>query len=231
MISIYTIPIILDLIVENTGRVAGRIFKAGKVQFVRTKRNLNKAKSLRYVGYVVLATTLILPMTLVSAASTSPITTTVAGVQAFGPMPTVQALTPQVAEVSGARAISIEVTPSSLYLDEQARLKASEAVKQAAAQAVAKKAITTPVAAKPQGDMLAAIRYCESRNDYQAQNRRSSASGAYQFLDSTWARFGGYQRAKDAPAEIQDQKASQALQLRGTAPWNASRSCWARYVG
>ena len=32
----------------------------------------------------------------------------------------------------------------------------------------------------------AALAWCESRHDPEAQNRRSTASGLYQFLDSTW---------------------------------------------
>lgn len=47
-------------------------------------------------------------------------------------------------------------------------------------------------------------------NGYQAQNPRSSASGAYQWLDGSWvtvsrmAGHPGYARAKDAPAWVQD---------------------------
>jgi muramidase (phage lysozyme) len=52
---------------------------------------------------------------------------------------------------------------------------------------------------------LAAIRYHESRNDYKAQSSRSSASGAYQFIDETWKREGGSTvHAKDATADEQD---------------------------
>jgi hypothetical protein len=63
--------------------------------------------------------------------------------------------------------------------------------------------------------ILATIRQRESGNNYQAQAAGSSASGAYQFIDSTWRtltrRFNigtEYQSAKDAPAAIQDQVAA-----------------------
>lgn len=55
---------------------------------------------------------------------------------------------------------------------------------------------------------LATIRTMESGGNYRAQNPTSSASGAYQFLDTTWGGYGGYARAKDAPPEVQDQKAA-----------------------
>lgn len=58
---------------------------------------------------------------------------------------------------------------------------------------------------------LATIRTMESGGNYVAQNPNSSASGAYQFLDSTWGGFGGYARAKDAPPAVQDQKAAQLV--------------------
>lgn len=63
-------------------------------------------------------------------------------------------------------------------------------------------------------------------NGYQAQNPSSSASGAYQFLDSTWrnvsgrAGHPGYSRAKHAPPHVQD---AVALWLYN----NGGRSAWA----
>jgi len=71
------------------------------------------------------------------------------------------------------------------------------------------------------------IRWCESRDDYTARNPTSSASGAWQFIDSTWANYGGYPRAYLAPPEVQDAKAMLTYQASGTRPWAASRSCWA----
>jgi hypothetical protein len=56
--------------------------------------------------------------------------------------------------------------------------------------------------------ILATIRALESGGDYTAAASSSTASGAYQFLDSTWAGYGGYRRALDAPPAVQDAKAA-----------------------
>jgi hypothetical protein len=55
--------------------------------------------------------------------------------------------------------------------------------------------------------VLATIRSLESGDDYTAEAAGSTASGAYQFLDSTWDGYGGYTRALGAPAEVQDERA------------------------
>jgi hypothetical protein len=94
----------------------------------------------------------------------------------------------------------------------------------ASGRAVTPKARTSP---KGGGDVMARIRQCESKSDYQAANASSSASGGWQIIDSTWGGFGGYKRAKDAPPGVQDAKAAQLVAARGTQPWNASRKCWA----
>jgi hypothetical protein len=59
--------------------------------------------------------------------------------------------------------------------------------------------------------VLATIRAIESGGDYQAHAAGSTASGAYQFLDSTWNGYRGYQRAADAPPEVQDAKAAELV--------------------
>ena len=61
------------------------------------------------------------------------------------------------------------------------------------------------------GAILQTIRTLESGGQYQAQAPGSSASGAYQFIDSTWANYGGYTRAVHAPPEVQDAKAIEAV--------------------
>jgi hypothetical protein len=61
---------------------------------------------------------------------------------------------------------------------------------------------------------------------YQAQNPTSSASGAYQFIDSTWrgasarAGYGGYARAKYAPWYVQDAVALYVFNSGGKSAWS-----------
>ncbi len=81
------------------------------------------------------------------------------------------------------------------------------------------------------GGVLGQIAMAESGYNYRAKNPRSTASGAYQFLDGTWAGYGGYRRAMDAPEHVQDAKALEVFRTQGTRPWNASRSVWSRFAG
>jgi hypothetical protein len=78
----------------------------------------------------------------------------------------------------------------------------------------------------PLPPLLAAIRECESGGNYLAQNSSSTASGAFQYLDSTWGGHMGYSRAMYAPRRIQDRRAIRDFTNVGTRPWEASRSCW-----
>ncbi len=57
-------------------------------------------------------------------------------------------------------------------------------------------------------NILATIRYLESRGDYTAPPNKGRASGAYQFITSTWDNYGGYPDAYLAPPEIQDERAA-----------------------
>lgn len=91
------------------------------------------------------------------------------------------------------------------------------------------KTISLPEVKEPEivlPDILLKIRYCESKDDYTAQNSRSTASGAFQFIDGTWNNYKGYAKAKLAPAYVQDEYALLTYQKSGTRPWNASSYCW-----
>ncbi|HEX3782832.1 MAG TPA: transglycosylase family protein [Pseudonocardiaceae bacterium] len=75
----------------------------------------------------------------------------------------------------------------------------------------------------------AAVIQCESGGNPTAQNAHSTASGLFQFLDSSWASYGGLQyapRAKEATAAQQYAVAETAYRESGLSPWAASESCW-----
>lgn len=69
-----------------------------------------------------------------------------------------------------------------------------------------------------------AIVHCESRFDFQAKNRWSTAGGAYQIIDSTWYRNGGkrydsrYPAAKASPRE-QHVVARRVWEREGRGSW------------
>lgn len=68
---------------------------------------------------------------------------------------------------------------------------------------------------------------CESGGRADAQNPGSTASGLFQFLDSTWQRLGGSTaRAKDASVSEQYAIAEKQYSLSGFAAWAASEPCW-----
>lgn len=68
------------------------------------------------------------------------------------------------------------------------------------------------------------IFYAESGGNWTALNGSSSASGGFQFLDSTWAGHRGYARAVDAPPWVQHERFHQ------TWAGGAGRGHWAASV-
>jgi muramidase (phage lysozyme) len=72
-------------------------------------------------------------------------------------------------------------------------------------------AISADVGDKGIRRILSALKSKESSGDYNAKNPKSSASGGYQFIDSTWRSLSNkygigteYKTAKSAPSEVQD---------------------------
>jgi hypothetical protein len=116
----------------------------------------------------------------------------------------------------------------------------------------AKKARLTPTVPR----VMVAISSCESGNgrygafSYSAKNSRSTASGRYQFLNSTWRYVSrsyastwqahGWESLRQealsvgsmrsARPEVQDAAGIVLLEREGTRPWSASRGCWSRWV-
>jgi hypothetical protein len=76
------------------------------------------------------------------------------------------------------------------------------------------------------------IRGCESGSgpaspaNYKAENPTTSASGAYQIVDSTWGGRYGVEHASDATPEQQDAVASELYRRRCTADWASTAACW-----
>ena len=61
--------------------------------------------------------------------------------------------------------------------------------------------------------ILATIRYLESRGIYTLPPNLGGASGAYQFVHSTWNGYGGYEHAYLAPPHIQDERAAKDVNM------------------
>jgi hypothetical protein len=59
-----------------------------------------------------------------------------------------------------------------------------------------------------------------------AHNRTSGATGAFQYLRSTWNHFAGFIDAMLAPPSVQLDRALSDYRSQGTRPWRASAGCW-----
>ena len=79
---------------------------------------------------------------------------------------------------------------------------------------------------------MAAVRWCESRDDYGAENPTSSASGAFQFIASTFEATTGLPAPASAyPKSVQDW-AFRKLWADGAGKrhWNPSKFCWSELL-
>jgi hypothetical protein len=116
---------------------------------------------------------------------------------------------------------------SSCTTEEVAQFKALDAAGQAAVIAHLQTPAAPP-AHNPPGGFLACVRRHESGGNYQAKNPTSTASGAYQFLDSTWrtmsARAGhsGWGSARYAPPWVQDAVAVFTVNSGWRSAWNGT---------
>lgn len=71
------------------------------------------------------------------------------------------------------------------------------------------------------------IAYCESGYNQFSKNKYSTASGVMQYLASTWANTpAGKLGISVFDADANVKMAVSSIALHGTAPWNASKSCW-----
>ena len=125
-------------------------------------------------------------------------------------------------------AITIALLFASSCTSEQvAQFQALDAPSQAAV-ITALQAQAEPPAHTPPGGFLACVRAHESGGNYRAENPISTASGAYQFLDSTWrtmsARAGhsGWGHAADAPPHVQDAVAVYTVNSGWASAWNGT---------
>lgn len=99
-----------------------------------------------------------------------------------------------------------------------------------AEQAAVHEALSPPPAPEhnPPGGFLACVRRHESGGNYRAENPVSTASGAYQFLDSSWrtlsarAGHGGYGHAASAPPWVQDAVAIYTVNAGWSSAWNGT---------
>jgi LysM repeat protein len=97
------------------------------------------------------------------------------------------------------------------------------------AQATAPAIVPAPAAISVPTVDWGPIMKCESGGNPRAQNSGSTASGLYQFLDSSWKAYGGGKysaRAKDASVAEQTEVANAAFRRSGLTPWKASQHCW-----
>lgn len=79
-------------------------------------------------------------------------------------------------------------------------------------------------------ELINIVRAKESSDNYAAVNKKSTASGAYQYTDSTWNNYGGYPKAALAPPEVQDQRFKQDIAERYAKFGNPYQAIAAHYL-
>lgn len=75
------------------------------------------------------------------------------------------------------------------------------------------------------------IAFCESKNNPNAKNPTSTASGRFQFLRSSWAYYGMQKWGTLEGKSVFDYNDNTELaywvyEREGTGPWEESRHCW-----
>lgn len=75
--------------------------------------------------------------------------------------------------------------------------------------------------------LLDRISLCESGRNPNAKNKNSTASGYFQFIYSTWERWGEGEDVFDPYANIN--ATYRLFRAQGTGPWTASYSCWSQW--
>lgn len=64
---------------------------------------------------------------------------------------------------------------------------------------------------KKVSSLMNAVKWHESRGNYKARSRYSSACGAYQYIRSTWNNYMGYKTACVAPKWVQDKRMKEEI--------------------
>lgn len=130
--------------------------------------------------------------------------------------------------VDHAGLVAVEAAAQGRWLAAQAtqeRLNRAGAARRASRSRTARSVAQAGVVSERCGGSLppCAVMMCESGGNVTARNPRSSASGKWQLLDSTWNRYGGYATAADAPEHVQDERARDLWNGgKGAGHW---RSC------
>ena len=124
-------------------------------------------------------------------------------------------------------AVTIPLLFAACTSEQVAQFQALDPASQAAVIAALQTPAEPPAHTPPSG-FLACVRRHESGGNYRAENPTSTASGAYQFLDSSWrtlsarAGHGSYSHAASAPPAVQDAVAIYTVNSGWSSAWNGT---------